>query len=334
MKVAMYFRHTRLWAEYNRGVANVYSRCRGRTVSTAQGFRLSTSLTPSLQQIANKQRFFVPTATNILANAGAPFHISSRHTNSIGVPWGTHGPSIFARTFMASTNSGSYYDLLGIRKSASDAEVKKAYFKQAKKWHPDLNDRPDAKAKFQQINEAYSTLKDPARRREYDTQSQQSGSSGFASNRQHDRYQQAYTDHGYQQTYTDYRTQWDDAFVDFGVKEYFDNMYMRAQNAVKLIQTDNDWSEFKNFVNDHKVFFASVIIPLAALLRFPGLLMGALRGVFLLAYVFDFMPRPTRYRIARQIFKYMKDDHARRRSTSGRNRRSRKEYTRSRRRRF
>ena len=151
---------------------------------------------------------------------------------------------------------------------------------------------------------------------------------------QHDGYKQTYTDYRAQQTYADHRTQWNDAFVEFGVREYFDNMYYRAKNAVHLINSNNDWSELKRFIKDHKIFFASVIIPLAALLRFPGLLMVALRGVFFLASLFEFMPHPTRRRIARIIFKSMKEDYARRRSSSGRKRSARKEYTRSRRRHF
>lgn len=311
----------------------------GRRMPTARHeVRLSSSLTGSFKLGANTRRLFVPIAANTFGNAVSPFGHSIGYKSSICLPGLIHGPCMFARTFVASTDSGSYYDLLGVKNSASPAEVKKAYFKQAKTWHPDLNDSPDAKGMFQQINEAYSTLKDPARRKQYDIEieeSESSGrSSGFRPPNQHDGYNQAYSDDNYQQTYTDYRTQWDDAFVEFGIQEYFDNMYYRANNAVNLIKSDNDWSEVKRFVQDHKIFFASVIIPLAALLRFPGLLVGALRGLFFLAYFINRMPYQTRRRIARQIFKHMKDDHARRRPSSGRKRRTRKEYTRSRRRHF
>ena len=62
-----------------------------------------------------------------------------------------------------------YYKVLGVANSASQEEIKKAYRKLAKKYHPDLNkDNPQAKAKFQEINEANEVLSDPEKRRRYD----------------------------------------------------------------------------------------------------------------------------------------------------------------------
>ena len=62
-----------------------------------------------------------------------------------------------------------YYKLLGLDKSASQAEVKKAYRKLARKYHPDLNPNDkEAQAKFQQINEAHEVLSDPEKRKKYD----------------------------------------------------------------------------------------------------------------------------------------------------------------------
>ncbi|WP_119344850.1 DnaJ C-terminal domain-containing protein [Facilibium subflavum] len=64
--------------------------------------------------------------------------------------------------------SGSYYDLLGVAKSASDADIKKAYRRLAKKYHPDVSTEADAEAKFKEIQTAYSVLKDPQKRKLYD----------------------------------------------------------------------------------------------------------------------------------------------------------------------
>jgi DnaJ-class molecular chaperone len=61
-----------------------------------------------------------------------------------------------------------YYRTLGIKKGATDKEVKKAFRKLALKYHPDKTSEPDAEEKFRQIAEAYEVLRDPERRRQYD----------------------------------------------------------------------------------------------------------------------------------------------------------------------
>lgn len=62
-----------------------------------------------------------------------------------------------------------YYKILGISKSASAEEIKRAYREKAKKYHPDRNpDSPNAEQRFKDITEAYEVLRDPAKRRKYD----------------------------------------------------------------------------------------------------------------------------------------------------------------------
>jgi len=66
-------------------------------------------------------------------------------------------------------NFVDYYKILGINKSASAKDVKDAYRKLARKYHPDLNpNNEDAKTNFQQINEANEVLSDPDKRKKYD----------------------------------------------------------------------------------------------------------------------------------------------------------------------
>lgn len=63
-----------------------------------------------------------------------------------------------------------YYNVLGLKKDASADDIKKAYRKLARKFHPDLNpDDKEAHQKFQQINEANEVLSDPEKRKKYDT---------------------------------------------------------------------------------------------------------------------------------------------------------------------
>jgi len=62
-----------------------------------------------------------------------------------------------------------YYEVLGIDKNARDEEIKKAYRRMAKKYHPDVNPGDsDAEAKFKEINEAYEVLSDPQKKAKYD----------------------------------------------------------------------------------------------------------------------------------------------------------------------
>lgn len=61
-----------------------------------------------------------------------------------------------------------YYDILGLPKDATERQIKKAFHKLAMKYHPDKNKSPDAEVRFREIAEAYETLSDEARRREYD----------------------------------------------------------------------------------------------------------------------------------------------------------------------
>src|SRR5207245_1107487 len=62
-----------------------------------------------------------------------------------------------------------YYETLGVPRSASEADIKKAFRKLAREHHPDVaKDKKQAEEKFKEINEAYEVLGDPAKRKKYD----------------------------------------------------------------------------------------------------------------------------------------------------------------------
>lgn len=90
--------------------------------------------------------------------------------------------------------SKNYYDILGIAQTASADEIKKVFRSQAKKHHPDRNKGNKAsEAKFKELSEAYDTLSDPTKRKQYDEMLRYGAFTGQPGRQQHDTGQGGYT---------------------------------------------------------------------------------------------------------------------------------------------
>ena len=61
-----------------------------------------------------------------------------------------------------------FYDVLGVNRDASESQIRRAFRKLAREYHPDVSREPDAETKFKQINEAYEVLRDDEKRQMYD----------------------------------------------------------------------------------------------------------------------------------------------------------------------
>ncbi|MBN3275897.1 DNJA3 protein, partial [Polyodon spathula] len=100
--------------------------------------------------------------------------LTLRGLTGLGTP-----SAICAASFHTSAshpNKQDFYQVLGVPRSSTQKEIKKAYYQLAKKYHPDTNkDDPKAKEKFAQLAEAYEVLSDEVKRKQYDTY----GSAGF-----------------------------------------------------------------------------------------------------------------------------------------------------------
>ena len=76
-------------------------------------------------------------------------------------------------------NNTEFYDRLGASKDASQDEIKKAYRKMSKKYHPDINKEPGAEEKYKEVQEAYETLGDEQKRAAYDQYGAAGANGGF-----------------------------------------------------------------------------------------------------------------------------------------------------------
>ncbi|KAJ1972916.1 mdj1 protein precursor, partial [Dimargaris verticillata] len=109
-----------------------------------------------------------PPCIRTLATGGAPFYRLSTPRSPFATPPAPHASRQFHASQSALATKEDYYKLLGVGKNASQGDIKKAYYKLAKQYHPDTNKSEDARQKFVEIQEAYETLSDEQKRASYD----------------------------------------------------------------------------------------------------------------------------------------------------------------------
>ena len=213
------------------------------------------------------------------------------------------------RFFAASVEGDSLYDLLGVSKSATAKEIKVAYFRLAKQYHPDVNPSADAKILFQKYTFAYEILSNPATRQDYDkfgkTSSSSSPSGDYDSRSSSSRTQQnsAYAE---QHARDVFNSVWEDAnMIKEGLSAYFADVQEEFGDAFDAANK-GDWKTVGEIAINHK-YIIGIMLPLAVFLRFPALIMPAMRvvmgvGGFLLPRLLQLLQRNEGQEIAKRIW--------------------------------
>lgn len=168
------------------------------------------------------------------------------------------------------------YEILNVSRSADAKEIKLAYFREAKKHHPDLNPNdPAAKEKFQAVAAAYEVLSDEKRRRVYDAtgstgQQQASSGDGGAYNAQ---YQQQHAEDVFRSVSEDID------IVREAVSSYLEEMRDEISVTVDAARR-GDWHTVWEVANAHKFLILGVVMPTFVFLRYPPAVFGVLRLLY------------------------------------------------------
>ena len=176
------------------------------------------------------------------------------------------------------THSKDPYKILGVPRSASDADIKRAYFKLAKENHPDLNKSPGASQRFREVAEAYDKLKSAESRRAYH-------GSGFPGAQQQQQRQQQ--PRWQQQQQRQRQPHWENdlfrrVWSELGMAEidlYISRVQIEAGRALGLATTTGDTSLARQFAKDHRALLIGTIGPALLVLRVPSAAIWATRLV-------------------------------------------------------
>lgn len=170
--------------------------------------------------------------------------------------------------------SQDFYSVIGVTKSATQAEIKREYFRKAKLYHPDVNPNDkNAVKKFQELATAYETLGNPQKRLEYDRMGYKQYS------QQASRHQQQYG----QATPPDANEVFNDVYKDFEIIQSAFNEYITESKEDFVYacgEADKgNWTPMYDVAKANSVLILGVVVPIAIVLRMPSAVAVAMRVV-------------------------------------------------------
>ena len=184
------------------------------------------------------------------------------------------------------------YVILGVPETATKKEIKEAYLKLAKKYHPDANaGNPQAKVKFQELVNAYDILTDDSRKRRYDTHTHSDNirpsTKEYSYHRApfHDKPSQSEFRHFDLPPNIKLRDVLKQMFIEAGKEQFIKHLEVITKELSTSISGSykGDWSAAHAFVLRHKLFVAGVLTFLAILIIYPWIINVT---IFLLWYVY------------------------------------------------
>ena len=188
----------------------------------------------------------------------------------------------------SSPGAQSPYDLLNVPRNATAKEIKLAYFREAKKWHPDMNPNdPKAKEKFQTIAAAYELLSDEKRRKVYDAtgrthEATYAGQQGQGNSNYYDNYDPASGAKHAEDVFNSVKEDMDvvkEAFL-----LYTEEVKDEISAAVECAKT-GDWNGLLDIAKDHKVLIMGIVLPTVVFLRYPPAVFVVLRVMWAMGNV-------------------------------------------------
>ena len=183
--------------------------------------------------------------------------------------------------FSTRTQRPDHYTVLGVGRQATAQEIKKAYFHEAKKWHPDIN--PGHADRFRRLAEAYDVLRNPTQRAAYDATR-----AGAGRAQQQDQGQTWQQQQQQQQWRQQQQAPWtgrpDDIFrkvwAELGFAEidaYIQQIRQEMMSAGIAATTKGDFGPAWQFAREHKALVLGTVVPITLFFRSPVFASWALR---------------------------------------------------------